>query len=75
MLAHKLLAQSTTNFKSNYSVALVETESDYVVAKWYDAASGYWGSGCYFPKVESDALNDAIVQYEHEVLYAIEHAL
>ena len=75
MLAHKLLAQSITNLKSNRSVALVETDSDYVIAKGYRGADDCWEQGYYFPKAVDNAYSDAVTEYKQAVLNDIEQTL
>lgn len=53
-LKHKLLAQykPLTDLRQNY--ALVETESDFVVASGYNGHGKEWGQGYYFPKSKGE---------------------
>lgn len=38
--------------ESIYTIALVETKRDYVVALGYDPAENIWSQGIYFPKFQ-----------------------
>ena len=51
MLAHKVLAKATIKNKNgeNWKIALVKTNTDYVIASHYYSKKEGWGSGEYFP--------------------------
>ena len=70
MLKHKTISQ--ISFKG-YRIALVETESDYVVALGYKGHKDSWDSGHYFPKwsekPEENATNDYIECISKEICY------
>ncbi len=72
MLKHKTISQII--FKG-YRIALVETESDYVVALGYHGHKDCWEQGIYFPKSEGDlesrasATNEYVERISREIRY------
>lgn len=52
MLKHKLIAQVKIKNHSgeSFKIALVETDTDYVIAHYYKGKHDSWGNGDYMPK-------------------------
>lgn len=55
MLKHKLIAQVKVKNHSGetFRIALVETDTDYVIAHYYRGKNDSWGNGDYLPKVNN----------------------
>lgn len=56
MLKHKLITQVKVKNHSGetFRIALVETDTDYVIAHYYKGKNDSWGNGDYLPKVNTN---------------------
>ena len=68
MLAHKLITKVTVTNHSGerWQIALVKTNTDYVIANHYHGKHDSWGSGEYFPLVTTP-LESALVLFAKKI--------